>query len=199
MANSQAKRVGLYLRVSTSDQTTENQRRELITVAERQGWSVAHIFEDTGISGAKGRDKRPAFDALCKAVTRREIDMVASWSVDRLGRSLPGLIEFLELMRDKTCDLYLHQQGLDTSTSAGRAMFGMLSVFGEFERAMTVERVRAGMARAKANGVTFGRKPIEDSLRQQILERTANGETPYAIAKMLGCDRKTASKYARAP
>jgi Resolvase, N terminal domain len=82
------KRVALYLRVSTSEQTTRNQRRELKAVAERHGWEIVKVYEDAGYSGGKGREQRPGLDELLKAVARREIDMVAAWSVDRLGRSL---------------------------------------------------------------------------------------------------------------
>ena len=153
------KRVALYLRVSTDGQTTANQARELRQVAERHGWDVVATFEDNGVSGAKGRDKRPGYDALCKAVARRDVDMVAAWSVDRLGRSLTHLVAFLGELQAKDVNLYLHVQGLDTSTPAGRAMFGMLGVFSEFERAMVQERVRAGLARARAKGKRLGRPP----------------------------------------
>ena len=95
MSPRKRKRVALYLRVSTSEQTTRNQRRELHAVAERHGWDVVVTYEDAGVSGAKGRDKRPGFDRLMIAVARREIDMVAAWSVDRLGRSLTDLLGFL--------------------------------------------------------------------------------------------------------
>ncbi len=154
-----AKRVAIYARVSTDGQSTDNQLRELATVAGRHGWEVAATFTDQGISGAKGRDGRPGFDALCGAVARREVDLVAAWSVDRLGRSLQDLVAFLEELRAKGVDLYLHVQGLDTSTPAGRAMFQMLGVFSEFERAMIQERVRAGLARARASGKRLGRPP----------------------------------------
>jgi DNA invertase Pin-like site-specific DNA recombinase len=107
-------RVALYLRVSTSEQTTRNQRRELRAVAERHGWTVAATFEDTGISGSKGREARPGFDALMMAVARREIDMVVAWSVDRLGRSLLDLLGFLRDLHAKGVDLFLHQQGPPT-------------------------------------------------------------------------------------
>src|SRR5262245_47420539 len=117
------KRAVLYLRVSTLDQTTANQERELRQVAERMGCEVAKVYKDHGISGAKGRDKRPAFDAMCKAATRREFDMIMAWSVDRLGRSLRDLIDFLSQIHTLQVDLYLHQQGLDTATPAGKAMF----------------------------------------------------------------------------
>ena len=148
---SKAKRVALYLRVSTDDQTVENQRRELEAVAARHGWEIVETFMDAGISGAKGRDKRPGFDSLLKGIARREFDMVAAWSVDRLGRSLQDLIGFLSDLRAKSVDLYMHQQALDTSTPSGRAMFQMLGVFAEFERSMIVARVKAGLARAKAH------------------------------------------------
>jgi DNA invertase Pin-like site-specific DNA recombinase len=109
-----------------------------------------------GISGAKGRDKRPAFDALCRAATRREFDVVMGWSVDRLGRSLQDLIAFLSELHALGIDLFLHQEGLDTTTPAGKATFQMMGVFAEFERAMIQERVRAGLARVKSEGNRLG-------------------------------------------
>jgi DNA invertase Pin-like site-specific DNA recombinase len=120
------------------------------------------VFEDAGISGAKGRKDRPALDALLKSVSRREVDMVAAWSVDRLGRSLTDLLDFLRELHAKGVDLFLHQQGLDTSTPSGRAMFQMMGVFTEFERAMIRERVLAGLARAKEQGINLGRRRLED-------------------------------------
>jgi DNA invertase Pin-like site-specific DNA recombinase len=157
------KPVALYLRVSTSEQTTRNQRRQLETVAKRNGWQVVAIFEDAGISGAKGREQSPGFAAMMKAVARREFDMVAAWSVDRLGRSLTDLLEFLKDLHAKKVDLFLHQQGLDTSTPSGRAMFQMMGVFAEFERAMIRERVLAGIARARSEGRALGRKRLEET------------------------------------
>jgi DNA invertase Pin-like site-specific DNA recombinase len=157
-----AKRVGIYIRVSTDGQTTANQRRELEAVAARSGWEVVGVYEDAGISGAKDRDKRPGFDRLLKAATARQINMVAAWSVDRLGRSLQHLVGFLNELQALGCDLYLHQQALDTSTPSGRAMFQMCGVFAEFERAMIVGRVNAGLKRAKAQGVRLGRGHRKD-------------------------------------
>ncbi len=113
-----SKRVALYCRVSTDGQTVENQTRELEAVAERHGWEIVETFTDQGISGAKGRDSRPGFNALHKDIARKEIDMVAAWSVDRLGRSLPDLVTFLGELHGKDVDLYLHQQGIDTTTPA---------------------------------------------------------------------------------
>ena len=117
------------------------------------------FYEDAGISGAKGRDKRPGFDRLLKDATARKVDMIAAWSVDRLGRSLQDLVGFLTDLQALGCDLYLHQQALDTSTPSGRAMFQMCGVFAEFERGMIRERVNAGLARARSKGITLGRRP----------------------------------------
>ena len=142
----------MYLRVSTIDQTTANQKRELREIAGRMGCEIIKVYKDHGISGAKGRDKRPAFDALCRDATKRQFDMVMAWSVDRLGRSLPDLVAFLSELHALRIDLFLHQQGLDTTTPAGKALFQMMGVFAEFERAMIQERVRAGLKEGKERG-----------------------------------------------
>lgn len=163
------KRVALYLRVSTDGQTTENQRRELMEVAARAGWKVVDVYEDAGISGAKGRADRPAFDRLHKDAVRRHFDVVMAWSVDRLGRSLNDLLRFLEELRGLGVGLYLHKQALDTTTPAGKAMFQMLGVFAEFERAMIQERVRAGLARAKSQGKRLGRPSVVDARKLKIV------------------------------
>lgn len=180
------KHVGIYLRVSTDTQTTVNQRRELEAVAARSNWQVVGLYEDAGISGAKGRDKRPGFDRLLRDVTNRKVDMIAAWSVDRLGRSLQDLVSFLTELQALRCDLYLHQQALDTSTPSGRAMFQMLGVFAEFERGMIRERVNAGLARARANGTKLGRRPVEAKVEARIRALKAEGMGILRIGKMLG-------------
>jgi DNA invertase Pin-like site-specific DNA recombinase len=144
-------RAALYLRVSTLNQNTDNQELQLREVAVRAGYEITRVYRDHGISGAKGRDQRPQFDALCKDAARRRIDLNMSWSVDRLGRSLTDLLEFLKEIHALRIDLYLHQQGLDTTTPSGKAMFQMMGVFAELERSLIRERVRAGLARAKAS------------------------------------------------
>ncbi len=135
------KRISLYVRTSTANgQPTKNQERELQAVAERHGWQVVTVYRDQGISGAKGRDKRLGLDRLMRAVARKEVDMIAAWSVDRLGRSLTDLVQVLQDLHAKHVDLYLHQQGLDTTTPSGKAMFQMMGVFAEFERSMIREK-----------------------------------------------------------
>lgn len=178
------KRIALYTRVSTDQQTTENQRLELVAVAERNGWEIVAEFCDHGISGAKGRDQRPGYDALMKAVARREIDLVATWAVDRLGRSLQNLVTFLTEINAKGVDLYLHQQALDTSTPSGRAMYGMISVFADFERELIRSRIMAGLARStKKPG-----RPALDADKVARIERTlASGLSINATARKLRC------------
>jgi DNA invertase Pin-like site-specific DNA recombinase len=180
------KRVAIYIRVSTSKQDTDNQRRELEAVAKRSDWQISKVFEDAGISGAKGRDQRPGLDAMMKAVNAREFDMVASWSVDRLGRSLADLLSILQGLHEKGVGLFLHQQGLDTTTTAGKAMFQMLGVFAEFERGIIRERVNAGLARAKANGTKLGRRRVKPSVEATIRELRAKGDGILKIARTLG-------------
>jgi DNA invertase Pin-like site-specific DNA recombinase len=172
------KRAALYLRVSTLDQTTVNQERELRGVASRIGCEIVKVYKDHGISGAKGRDDRPAFNALCRDATQRRFDIVMAWSVDRLGRSLQDLVGFLSELHALRIDLFLHQQGLDTTTPSGKAMFQMLGVFAEFERAMTQERVRAGLARARADGKILGRPKIAEKTERAVRAALSKKERP---------------------
>ncbi len=180
------KRVAFYLRVSTGEQTTENQRRELEQVAKRSGWQVVEVYEDAGISGANGREKRPAFDKLLTDATARQFDLVAAWSVDRLGRSLPHLVAFLGELHALKIDLYLHQQGIDTTTPAGKAMFQMMGVFAEFERAMIQERVKSGLSRARASGKRLGRPPVAARKRAEVLKLRQAGMSVRNIARTAG-------------
>ena len=203
-------KVAIYTRVSTDGQSVNAQLADLRETAERRGWEVVHEYTDKGVSGAKGRDQRPGLDAMLKAATRREFDMVAAWSVDRLGRSLQHLVAGLSDLQAADIGLYLHKQGLDTSTPSGRAMFGMLSVFAEFERDLIRERVRAGMKVAKneqaagkerlhKNGQLkkpIGRPPVgkatEDKVRALRLEKWGVNR----IAKELGIGSGTVRRIA---
>ena len=190
------KRAVLYLRVSTIDQTTANQERELREIAGRMGCEIVKVYKDHGISGAKGRDKRPAFDSLCRAAARREFDVVMAWSVDRLGRSLQDLVGFLSELHAVKIDLFLHQQGLDTTTPAGKAMFGMMGVFAEFERAMIQERVRAGLARARSEGTTLGRPRTPAAVEAAIRATLASGVGMLKTAKLHGVGSGTVQRIA---
>ena len=187
-------KVAIYVRVSTNEQTTENQVRELTAWADRAGHEIVAIYDDNGISGAKGREYRVEFDKLLKGAVRREFDLVAAWSVDRLGRSLQDLIAFLQELHGSGVDLYLHQQALDTTTPSGRAMFQMMGVFAEFERSMISERVKSGLARAKSNGKTLGRPKVSDEIEGQILELREQGMGILKIGKELGVGTSTVQR-----
>ena len=185
------RQAAIYVRVSTADQHVANQQRELEAVAQRHGWKVVEVFSDHGISGAK--DKRPALDRLRQGIARKDFDVVAAWSVDRLGRSLQHLLGFLGELRAKNVDLYLHQQGLDTSTPAGKALFQMLGVFAEFERAIIVERVHAGLRRARAQGIKLGRPRTPVDIGRAVAMRS-EGRSMRAVARALGVSAMAVSR-----
>ena len=176
----------IYSRVSTNEQTVENQLRVLREVAEKRGLEVVREISDEGISGAKGRDERPGFDELIKGSVKNEWDIILVWDVSRLGRSLKHLVSFLEDIQSAHCDMYIHQSGIDTSTPSGKMMFGMLSVFSEFERSMIRERVIAGQQRAKAEGKHIGRKTnVNDGIITAVYHMRQNNVPIKRIAKDL--------------
>ena len=193
------RKAALYARVSTQNQTTENQLRELRSVADGQDWCIADIFVDEAISGAKGREGRPGLDALLEGVQAGCFDVVAAWSVDRLGRSLIHLETILSVIREHGVDLYLHQQGIDTSTPAGKAMFQMMGVFAEFERAMIAERIKAGLERAKDNGKAIGRPALERTIQEAICDLLQARVSKKRIAETLGVSRATVLRVEREP
>jgi DNA invertase Pin-like site-specific DNA recombinase len=184
-------KVAFYLRVSTDEQTIENQRRDLDEVARRLGWNVVAVYADEGISGSKGRDARPQFDELLKSVARKEFDLIAAWSVCRLGRSLSDLVNFLSDINNRGVDLYLHKQGLDTSTPAGRMLFGILSVFSEYEKAMISSRVKAGLARTDK---VIGRPGIGDWKTNRVKKQLREGRGVREVARLANVSVGTVSR-----
>ena len=148
-------------------------------------------------TGAKGRDKRPGLDALLKGVVRRDFDLVAAWSVDRLGRSLQDLVATLGELQAKGVGLYLHQQGIDTTTPAGKALFQMLGVFAEFERAMIRERVMTGLARARAQKTRLGRPRVSPKVEGSIRDALESGKGIVSTARDLGVGVSTVQRVKR--
>ncbi len=188
------KRVAIYLRVSTTKgQNTDNQRLVLEEVAAKSGWDIVEIYEDK-VSGAKGKESRPAYKKLQEDATRRKFDMVAAWSIDRLGRSLQELVSFLNEIQAIDIDLYLHQQAIDTTTPAGKLFFHISSAFAEFERSIIVERVNAGLARAKAQGKILGRPKIGDKKEDEIRAMLKGGTGILKTAKTLGIGTGTVQR-----
>ena len=145
----------------------------------------------------RGATERPGLDALLKGVARREFDIVAAWSVCRLGRSLPDLIGLLGELRSRDVDLYLHQQALDTSTPSGRMLFGMLGVFSEFERAMIRDRVMAGLDRARSSGKRLGRPRTTPFQVQRIRAALDEGRGVRETARLLKVSAAKVSEVRR--
>jgi DNA invertase Pin-like site-specific DNA recombinase len=188
------KRVAFYLRVSTGSQTVENQRRELAAAAEQRGWTVIELYSDNGVSGAKGRERRPAFDRMCLDAVAGKFDIVAAWSVDRLGRSVLHLAQFVEEMRAAGVGLFLLKQGIDSETSTGRAMLSMCATFAELEREIIRERIHSGLARAKARGKILGRRPVSGQVEEQIRAMRNTGTGKRKIALTLGVGVSTVQR-----
>ena len=178
--------VAIYARVSTASQTVENQLIELRDAAKRLGWTVTHEVIDEGISGSKGRSDRPGFDRIFELVDQKAVGAVMAWSVDRIGRSLQDLVALMKELQRNSVDLYCHQQSINTATPAGRMTFSIFGALGEYERSLIIERIHAGIARAKAEGVRFGRPRVYgDEVRAQVIQLRAKGMRMRDIAREL--------------
>lgn len=192
------KRVALYLRVSTDGQTTENQRLELESVAAARGWSIADVYCDQGISGAKFGKARPELERLRKDAARRRFDLIMAWAIDRLGRSTHEVTGLMEEFDARGIGQFYLQQGIDTQTPAGRAMVQMAAVFGEFERSILRERVMAGLSRARQQGKQLGRPRIPAETEQAIRDELAKKTGVVKIAKSLGVGVSTVARIKKA-
>jgi DNA invertase Pin-like site-specific DNA recombinase len=189
------KRVGIYLRVSQADQTTDNQLLDLQRVAEQRGWDIAETYVDHGVSGKS--DRRPALDRLRRDAMHGKLDVVAAWSVDRLGRSVAHVVSLLHDLTEQKVAVYLHQQQVDGTTTAGKAMLAMCAVFSEFEWNTTSDRIKAGIERARKEGKRIGRPTsVSPATERQI--RKLRAENPklgiIKIAKQVGCGVSTVQR-----
>jgi len=151
-------RAGLYVRVSTFDQNPENQALELHQYAASRNWPTPQLYQDRGVSGTKS--SRPALNDLLRDARRRKLDVVVVWRLDRLGRSLRHLILVLDDLRALGVDFVSLNEGIDTSTPAGRLQLHVLGAIAEFERDRIRERVLAGLARARSQGKQLGRPRV---------------------------------------
>ena len=192
-------KVALYCRVSTStkDQTTENQLRERTAYCYRMDYEVTKIYEDQ-ISGAKTREKRPAYNQLCKDAFLKKFDLVIAWDVSRFGRSLKEFVSFLGDMDDRGIGVVAVKNGLDTSSSTGKMMMKMIGVMEEWNREMLVERTKSGLARTVANGTKLGRKTITNpKMTAQIISLREENKSIRAIATMVGVSTATIQRELR--
>ena len=193
------KRISIYARTSHASSNPQNQLNELREVANRNGWSIVNEYVDSGISGAKGRDKRPQFDAMLKSAMKKDIDLVMFWAVDRASRNLSNLVQMMDDLDAKNVGMYFHQQSIDTTTPSGRAMIQMAGIFASFERSMLKERILASHARARAEGKTIGRpSQINDGLISSVNFMREKGIGIKKIAKELGIGVGTVYKVINA-
>jgi len=180
------KRVAIYTRVSTDNQTTANQEDALREIARRRGWDVVHVYQDNGISGAKGRNGRPGLDAMLKDASRRTFDVLMVWAIDRLGRSLIALLHTIQNLEAVGVDLFIDQQNIDSTTPMGKLLFSITGAFAEFERSMIQQRIKAGITRAKAKGVKFGRPKVSAAVEREVRHHLEGGAGMLKVARSMG-------------
>jgi DNA invertase Pin-like site-specific DNA recombinase len=200
----EAKRVALYIRVSTSDQHPEMQEQELVEYVKRRNWALYKIYSDKGVSGAT--ERRPALDALLNDCRRRKIDFVVVWKFDRFARSLKQLLNALELFRELGIGFVSCTEAIDTSLPHGEMLFQIIGAIAQWERSLIVERVKAGLQHARQQGKRLGRPPLRVLTKEEIKklrkERVLS-KTPFrTLAQNWGisvftahtlCGRKSAS------
>jgi DNA invertase Pin-like site-specific DNA recombinase len=197
--NTNGVRAAIYLRVSTTDgQTTENQRLALAKVARHRAWEIVHTYEDVGISGAKARDQRPAFNQMQKDAVRGRFQVLMVWSIDRLGRSVLHVASAMAEMDAAGVALYSDQQAIDSTSPFGKAMMQMACVFGELEREMIRARVRAGLNRVREQGIKkLGRPQVGRKIEEAIRRQLDAGHGILKVARIVGCGSGTVQRVKR--
>ena len=188
------RKVAIYTRVSTLDQTIDNQLIELRDHCSKMEWEVVKEYADEGLSGTLSREKRPALNALIKDAYRKRFDSVVCWDISRIGRSMKELVLFLSDMKDRNVGICSVRQGFDTSTSMGEIMFQFVGILSSWEREMIRERTLAGLERAKSEGKTLGRRKVTtESMTAKIVELRNGKKTIREIASEVGVSRGTVS------
>jgi len=188
-------KVGIYARVSTSDkgQDTEVQLCDLRTYADARGWEVFKEYVDVGQSGSK--EQRPAFNQLMEDARKRKIDIILVWRLDRFGRSLKHLIVSLDELKTLGLGFVSFKESLDFTTATGRLMLHLLGAFAEFEKEIIRERVKAGVAHARAKGKRLGRRPlIDEKLLRTVRDRRDKGISIRGISRELGVSKSLVHK-----
>ena len=181
------RKVAIYTRVSTLDQTIDNQLIELRDHCSKMGWEIVKEYADEGLSGTLSRDKRPALNALIKDAYRKRFDSVICWDISRIGRSMKELVLFLSDMKDRDIGICSVRQGFDTSTTMGEIMFQFVGILSSWEREMIRERTLAGLERAKSQGKTLGRRKVtNDTMTAKIIELRSAKKSLQEIASEVG-------------
>ena len=188
------RKVAIYSRVSTLDQTIDNQLLELRDHCSKMGWEIVKEYSDEGLSGTLSRDKRPALNSLIKDAYRKKFDSVVCWDISRIGRSMKELVLFLSDMKDRDIGICSVRQGFDTSTSLGEIMFQFVGILSSWEREMIRERTLAGLDRARSEGKTLGRKKVvNDEITAHIIQLRNANKSIRAISSEVGVSRGTVS------
>jgi len=185
------RRAALYLRVSTIDQHPETQVHDLRLLAQQRGLQIVEEYVDHGISGTRAR--RPALDRMMADARRGHFDIVVVWACDRLARSVRHFLEVLDELSRLNVEFVSFREQLDTGGPLGRAVVIIVSAIAELERSLIVERVRAGMRRARLEGRHIGRRPL-DIDRAAVLRQRAHGQSLGQIAKTFGISRTTVAR-----
>ena len=189
-----SKKVALYLRVSTLDQTIDNQLLELRDHCKKMDWEIVKEYADEGLSGTLSREKRPQLNAMMKDAYRKRFDLVVCWDISRLGRSMKELVLLLADMKEKGVGICSVRQGFDTSTSMGEIMFQFVGILSSWERDMIAERTLAGLQRAKSQGKVLGRRKVtNDDMTAKVIELRNAKKSIRAIASEVGVSRGTVS------
>jgi DNA invertase Pin-like site-specific DNA recombinase len=183
------KRVAIYLRVSTEDQSCEMQRRDLEAFSKARGWQITRIYQDkaTGLNG-----NRAEFRLLMSDAKQRAFDVLICWKMDRLFRSLKGMVGTLQELSDLNIEFISLKDNIDLTTASGRLMAHILASFAEFEASLIRERVIAGLNNAKANGKKLGRPKVIDA--DQVIRLRSEGLSLSQIAKRIGVTKSAVSK-----
>jgi DNA invertase Pin-like site-specific DNA recombinase len=187
------KRAVLYLRVSTIDQHPETQGIELRQFARQRGYEIVEEYVDHGISGTKVR--RPALDRLLKDAPRRKFDVLLVWSCDRLARSTKHFLQVLDELNELGIQFLSQREAIDTEGPLGRAIVVIISAIAELERSLIVERVRAGMRRAKLEGRRIGRTPLDVDHAALVRDRLVGMMSLTAVAKKYGLSRASVVRF----
>jgi len=188
------RKVAIYTRVSTLDQTIDNQLIELRDHCSKMGWEIVKEYADEGLSGTLSREKRPALNALIKDAYRKRFDSVICWDISRIGRSMKELVLFLSDMKDRDIGICSVRQGFDTSTTMGEIMFQFVGILSSWEREMIRERTLAGLERAKSEGKTLGRRKVtNEMMTAKIIELRTAKKSLREIASEVGVSVGTVS------
>jgi DNA invertase Pin-like site-specific DNA recombinase len=185
------KRAALYTRVSTLDQHPQTQLSDLRQLAAQRGWQIVKEYSDQGVSGARAR--RPGLDEMLRDARQGRFDLVVVWASDRLARSVRHYLEVLDELNHLNVEFVSFREQLDTSGPLGRALVTIIGAIAELERSLIVERVRAGMRRARLEGQRIGR-PALDFDREAVLRDRARGLSLRQLAKMYAVSRTTIAR-----